>query len=66
MPKRENSILRRVAVAMRGACNNLGILYGNGLGVREDRAKAKELFGKACDLGSQLGCDNYKKYNNAF
>ncbi|WP_291026739.1 SEL1-like repeat protein [Helicobacter sp.] len=51
---------------MRGACNNLGILYGNGLGVREDRAKAKELFGKACDLGSQLGCDNYKKYNNAF
>lgn len=24
---------------------------------------AKKYFGKACDLGEQMGCDNYKMLN---
>ncbi len=43
-----------------GACNNLGVFYTYGKGVRQDKAKARELFGKACDMGNQKGCDNYK------
>jgi len=42
------------------ACNNLGIMYLNGLGTRQNLDKAKDYFGKACDLGIQIGCDNYK------
>ena len=38
-------------------------MYGNGEGVRQDYKKAKEWFGKACDNGSQVGCDEYKKLN---
>ena len=45
------------------ACNNLGILYENGQGVRQNRTTAKEYYGKACDLGKQEGCDNYRKLN---
>jgi hypothetical protein len=29
----------------------------------QNYTKAKEFFGKACDLGSQDGCDNYAKLN---
>jgi len=32
----------------------------NGLGTRQNLDKAKDYFGKACDLGIQIGCDNYK------
>ena len=46
-----------------GAQYNLGIMYGNGYGVKQDYLKAKEWFGKACDGGYQKGCDNYKKLN---
>ena len=42
---------------------NLGVMYGNGEGVRQDYKKAKEWFGKACDNGFQIGCDEYKKLN---
>ena len=45
------------------ACNNLGIAYNNGIGVRQNRTTAKEYYGKACDLGNQEGCDNYRKLN---
>lgn len=39
----------------------MGYAYCDGEGVRQDFAKAKELYGKACDLGNQFGCDDYKK-----
>ena len=42
---------------------NLGIMYDNGEGVRQDKKRAKEWFGKACDNGFQIGCDEYKKLN---
>lgn len=45
------------------SCYNLGILYEKGQGVGRDYHIAKELFGKACDLGLQPGCDFYKKLN---
>jgi TPR repeat protein len=42
---------------------NLGIMYANGQGVIQDKKRAKEYFGKACDGGDQKGCDNYKILN---
>ena len=47
------------------ACLNLGGRYYNGQGARQDFAKAKELAGKACDLGVQEGCEWYKELKNA-
>lgn len=44
------------------ACLHLGAQYGDGLGVRKDIKHAKELFGVACDLGVQLGCELYAKH----
>ncbi|GAB1466468.1 hypothetical protein MASR2M54_19680 [Aliarcobacter cryaerophilus] len=32
-------------------------------GVIQDKKRAKEYFGKACDGGDQKGCDNYKILN---
>lgn len=45
------------------ACYSLGVLYQNG-GVRP-LATTKEYYGKACDLGDQEGCDEYKNLNQA-
>ena len=45
------------------SCNSLGILYAKGRGVRQDKVKAKKYFGKACVLGNQKGCSNYKILN---
>ncbi|MFA5455575.1 MAG: hypothetical protein WC272_09665 [Sulfurimonas sp.] len=42
-------------------CYNLVVLYANGDGVRQDKLKAKELFGKSCDGGNNDGCKNYKE-----
>ena len=42
---------------------NLGIMYENGQGVKQDYKKAKEWFGKACDNRDQESCDYYKKLN---
>ncbi len=39
-----------------GDCSNLGFLYYNGKGVRQDHIKANELFKKACDLEDGFGC----------
>lgn len=39
-----------------GDCNNLGVLYENGLGVRQDYQKATEFYQKACDGGDAVGC----------
>jgi TPR repeat protein len=36
-------------------------MYYKGQGVRRDLKKAKELFGKACDMKVQSGCDNYRR-----
>ena len=51
------------ACIMRDAwgCYNIGVLYYNGEGVKQDYKKAMEYFGIACDLGKQKGCDAYKK-----
>lgn len=42
---------------------NLGLMYENGQGVRQNKVTAKELFGRACAKGNQLGCDNYRILN---
>ncbi len=47
------------------ACYNLALLYEAGSGARQDFAKAKELAGKACDLGNQNGCEGYKNLRDA-
>lgn len=39
-------------------CFNLGIIYENGQGVKQDYFKAVELYGKACDGGEAKGCFN--------
>ena len=44
-------------------CFNLGAMYFNGQGVKQDDFKAKELFGKACDRGHAGGCKNYSILN---
>ena len=44
---------------------NLGVMYANRLGVRQNYKIAKEWFGKACDNGFQPGCDAYRKLNQA-
>jgi len=36
--------------------------YGLG-GLRQNRAAAKELYGKICDKGYQAGCDEYRRLN---
>lgn len=41
------------------SCNNLAVLYDGGFGVRQDKRKAIELFGLACDYGIETGCSNY-------
>ena len=42
----------------------LGLLYKDGEGVRQDYAEAKEWFGKSCDNGFQMGCEQYRELNN--
>ena len=44
-------------------CYNLGVSYNNGRGVKQDFSIAKQYYGKACDLGLQLGCDDYRRLN---
>lgn len=38
----------------------LGKMFQNGWGTRQNNNTAKEWFGKACDNGSQAGCERYK------
>lgn len=45
------------------AQHNLGVMYYEGKGVRQDYAKAKEWVGKSCDNGLKKGCDGYKILN---
>ena len=41
------------------------MLYYGGKGVKANKNKAKEFFSKACDLGFQDGCENYKEMVNS-
>lgn len=41
----------------------VAMMYELGQGVRQDNKKAKEWYGKYCDSGNQLGCDEYRKLN---
>ena len=38
-------------------------MYDNGYGPKQDKRVAKQWFGKACDGGDQMGCENYKILN---
>lgn len=42
------------------SCLILGSFYSLGQGVRQNYSTAKKYYGKACDLGNQMGCDSYK------
>ena len=46
-----------------GGCFGLGFLYEYGQGVKQNFSTAKQYYGKACDLGLQLECDNYRMLN---
>ncbi|RUM61155.1 MAG: hypothetical protein DSY66_02815 [Persephonella sp.] len=39
-------------------CNNLGLMYFYGYGVKQDFRKAYNLFKKACDKGEAVSCNN--------
>lgn len=39
----------------------LGAFYEFAIGVPQDRHKAKELFVRACDNGSEVGCEGYER-----
>ena len=41
----------------------LGFSYEAGDGVRQNNITAKEFYGKACDMGLQIGCDDYARLN---
>ena len=46
-------------------CSNLGFLYENGQGVKQNYQKAAQLYQKACDGGNAVGCSNLGvSYNN--
>lgn len=45
------------------SCHNLGIMYSFGQGVKQNRSIAKQYAGKACDLGEEMGCYDYKRYS---
>ena len=45
------------------AQNNLGEMYANGEGVKQDHQQAKAWFGKSCDNGNKSACDEYRKLN---
>ena len=41
----------------------LGEMYDNGVGVKQNKAKAKELFKKSCEQGTKEACKALKSYN---
>lgn len=44
----------------------LGYFYERGLGgLRQNRATAKELYGKVCDKGNHTGCSEYRRLNES-
>lgn len=47
------------------ACYSSGVMYYNKQDDPESKPLIKALFGKACDLGDQKGCDIYRKLDSA-
>jgi TPR repeat protein len=39
------------------ACNYLGFIYDQGLGVPPDDVAASKIYQKACDQGNMVGCN---------
>jgi TPR repeat protein len=39
-------------------------MYSTGEGVRQDKSKALQLYGKACDMKNEVGCKNYAILKN--
>jgi TPR repeat protein len=39
------------------ACNYLGAIYDQGLGVKADDVTARNIYQKSCDHGNMLGCN---------
>lgn len=39
------------------SCSNLGVMYQNGWGVKQDIPKGESLLYSACKVGNELGCD---------
>ena len=48
----------KVSDAQSLSCYNLGVMYYNGEGVRQDYHKAAELYKKACDMKDAMACNN--------
>jgi len=44
-------------------CYVLGKMYEEGKGVKKSYSKAKEFYGKACDVGDAFGCEAYARLN---
>ncbi|MGB5505711.1 MAG: tetratricopeptide repeat protein [Sulfurovum sp.] len=45
------------------SCYQLGMMYANGDGTKQNYSTAKEYFRKACDLGHNDGCKDYVEIN---
>lgn len=45
---------------------NLGVMYAEGQGVRQNLKVAKEWFGMACNNGNQSGCENYHRLQSVY
>ena len=43
------------------ACNDAGVMIGDGKGAYPDLERSAELYKRACELGSALGCRNYAR-----
>ena len=48
----------KVGDMQSGSCHNLGLMYYEGQGVRQDYHKAAELYKKACDMKDAMACNN--------
>lgn len=47
------------------ACREIGVLYTEGVFIKQNFTEAKEYFGKACDLEDMKGCESYKLLNES-
>ena len=45
-------------------CTNLGYMYRQGLGVKENKITACSYSKIGCDMGNDLGCKDYAKFCN--
>lgn len=57
-PNELNDCLAQCRVGHAGSCNNAGTSFFRGDGVRQDLAKAAQLFSKSCAGGFGLACFN--------